>query len=310
MPSGFVSSTISPNTPSAASSKTPDSENAFARRRSRIPEVLASIFSRSAKSIALVMKASFADARSEADAGLRGVKHTSAMLVVPIPYLADEIPREPVARLKQRLGADDGKIDLNHHLTHAWRRRCSRADPSSIGAGRVRRMGGMRGVRGVRRMGIVLRNHSESSSLCCFKMSFGASDFSAASLGEDIVFVWVWGRTGATGDACAPSCSDRAAYENSQLSCDTTEKHLLVILHVNLFIQEMRNSTVFYTKILYIKKISPDTPCKTFRQGYFLPDLTCSSPSDVNYQLDSFRLSSPRSQALRGNPESVPVAQI
>jgi hypothetical protein len=34
--------------------------------------------------------------------------------VIPIPYFADEIPREPVARLKEGLGAYDGEINLNH----------------------------------------------------------------------------------------------------------------------------------------------------------------------------------------------------
>jgi len=79
MPSGFASSMASPKTPSGLSSSTPDSENAFASKRSRMPDVFTSIFSRNAKSIALAVKASLVAPGSNGATGLRGERTTSAV---------------------------------------------------------------------------------------------------------------------------------------------------------------------------------------------------------------------------------------
>ena len=42
-------------------------------------------------------------------------------LVFPIPYLADEISREPVARLKQSFGTYYGSVNPNHNMRRIWR---------------------------------------------------------------------------------------------------------------------------------------------------------------------------------------------
>jgi hypothetical protein len=60
------------------------------------------------------------------------------------------------------------------------------------------------------------------------------------------------GQDSGNGRCIRTYCGDRAAYENSQLSCDTTEKHLLVALHTSPSITGSPG-----WKELYIKNLTP-----------------------------------------------------
>ena len=72
-----------------------------------MPKVFASIFSRNAKSNALVRKL-LSGRMIESDDRTSRSQGYFRQFFVPIIYLTHEIPRKPVARLEKCLGANDG----------------------------------------------------------------------------------------------------------------------------------------------------------------------------------------------------------
>src|ERR1035441_5091014 len=90
-------------------------------------------------------------------------------------------------------------------------------------------MRGMRRMRGVRR---VARNHFEAITLLLQYELWSERLLRRIAWRGHCVCLGV-GQDSGNGRCIRTHCGDRAAYENNQLSCDTTEKHLLVALHTS-----------------------------------------------------------------------------
>ena len=90
----------------------------------------------------------------------------------------------------------------------------------------------------MRRVGVVARDHFEAPILLLQDELWSQRLERRIAWRGHRVCLGV-GQDSGNGRCVRTHCSDRAAYENSQLSCDTTEKQLLVALHTPPLIQEV-----------------------------------------------------------------------
>jgi len=87
-------------------------------------------------------------------------------------------------------------------------------------------------------MGVVTRNHFEALTLL-FQNEFWRQRFECRVGWRRNGGCTGVGQNGGNGQGVRPRCDDSAAYENSQLARNATEKRLLVVLHVSPSIQGM-----------------------------------------------------------------------